>query len=1047
MEEERPAWKPLALTVVAAGTILAVDTLLPLGVADGVSYVLVVLAAWWYPPGKRYPLWLAGLSSMLVLVGYFLSPAGEVADWIVLTNRFYSLLAIWTTAIMLETALSSRAALDLRLQQSEAHRRTEQALTVSERRFRALFDTMTSGVAVYDAWNDGEDFIIKELNRSGQRTSNPTGMELIGRKATEVFPGIREFGLFAVFQEVYRTGKPAHHPITYYRDDRHQGWMENQVYKLDTGEIVAIYDDLTGKVKAETHLRMAQASLENTSDMVFWVDPDRHFFNVNQSACTTLGYTREELLAMTVTDLNPTHTEQSWRDHWVELRSKRTLVFEAQLSRKNAPPLPVEISSNYMQFENLEYTLAVVRDRSAQQQAARLLQDSEQMLRDLYENAPVAFISVRADDGLLLRGNKAFEELFGYAGAELATLRVFDLYADTPRGRPVGEKIFRQLRNNHTVLNREVQMVRKDGRLLWANVSVSPKTDASGRVVESRSTIVDLTQQKEAEVTLRRYDSIVAASRDHMSYLDRQYVYRAVNNAYLGSHGKRPVEIIGHSVAELLGREVFEAIRGHLDLCLAGESVNYQAWFDFPKSGRRWMDVSYFPHRGADGEVAGIVVVSRDNTDRKQMEDALRQSELEARRANQAKSEFLANMSHEIRTPMNTIIGMGHLVQQSGLNREQRDYLRRIDTAAHSLLRIIDDILNFSKIDAGKLELEHSPFDLFTLLDQLADITLARAGEKKTIEVLFSHPIDIPRVLIGDATRLGQILNNLCSNAIKFTERGEIVIALAWEAEGPEEILLTCSVTDTGIGLRPEQIDLLFQPFQQADSSTTRRFGGTGLGLAICRNLVEMMGGRITVTSAPDRGSRFTFTVRLGRSPREETSRFPVAEDLRDKRVLVVDDNESSRIILQTLLTSFTIDSAAVPSGHAALAELERIAATGLAPYDLILLDWQMPEMDGLETARRIRRTFRPPHGPTIIMVSAFDRVAVMQRAGEAGVAGYLHKPVSASALYEILAAFIGQHSTADHTALPADPGSVAMHRLRGARILVADDHPDNQDL
>ncbi|MBF0415372.1 MAG: PAS domain S-box protein [Magnetococcales bacterium] len=1160
MKGQHFPWHWPVITFLLAAAILWVDILLPLGTADGVLYVLVLLTTWWYPADHRYPLWLALVSSLLIVLGYFLSPEGNTTEWIVLINRSYSLLAVWAMAVMLDIAKSARAvleaqAMELKLfstaiehspvsviitdakgkisyvnsrfctltgyspveakgqspsllksgyqsakvyselwrtinngvtwsgeflnrkksgatywatvsisavtdkdgqirhfigiqEETTQRKQSEQELAISERRFRALFDTMPSGVAVYEPWNDGEDFIVKELNRSGQRISNPTQSDILGKKATEVFPGIREFGLFAVFQEVYRTGTPAYHPITYYLDDRHRGWMENRVYKLDTGEIVAVYDDLTEKVNAEHNLRLAQTSLENTGDMVFWINDRGRFTSVNHAACVTLGYSREEMTTLSVPNINPGFPPdpEFWRTHWNDVKTRGRLTFESILRRKNGSLFPVEISSSYIDFENQVYLLGIVRDITERKQTQLQLLESEQMLRDLYENAPVAFLSIRAVDGCIIRGNKACEDLFGYSREELENQCIFELFADSPLGRPIAAAMIEQLRRDEPVMNKEVRMRHKGGQLLWTSISVTPKTEASGKVVEMRSIILDLTERRKAEKTLRQYAGIVAASRDHMAYLDSHYVYRAVNETYLECHCKKYDEIVGHTVAELFGEEIFAEIKGNLDRCLAGEVINYQSWFDFPGIGKRWMDVSYFPHRETDGCIAGLVVASRDSTDRKQMEDALRQSEMEAHRANRAKSAFLANMSHEIRTPMNTIIGMGRLALDTNLSDQQRDYLRRIQLAAQSLLRIIDDILDFSKIDAGKLELENAPFDLYDLLDQLADTTLAKLETSKEIEILFSLPFDLPSPIVGDATRLNQVLTNLCGNALKFTERGEIVVAVTWQEVGEKEITLTFSVRDTGIGIHSEALKLLFHPFQQADTSNTRKFGGTGLGLAICSNLVTMMGGQIGVESEPGQGSRFFFTVRMGRMPQKKSRRFSIPPMFRGKRVLVIDDNASSRDILQTMLVALTIDTTVVSSGTAALSALTRVGDDSSPPCDLILMDWHMPAMDGLETMARLRRQAPPLPIPIILMVSSLEQETVMQRVDTMPPADYLHKPVRASALFETLSAVFGLERVQKPPIRKKSTGLVAPG-LRGARILVVDDLKDNQDL
>lgn len=342
--------------------------------------------------------------------------------------------------------------------------------------------------------------------------------------------------------------------------------------------------------------------------------------------------------------------------------------------------------------------------------------------------------------------------------------------------------------------------------------------------------------------------------------------------------------------------------------------------------------------------------------------------------ANQAKSEFLANMSHEIRTPMNAIIGMAHLALQTGLSSKQEDYLQKIQTGAHSLLRIINDILDFSKIEAGKLDIENIEFNLEAVLENMANMVPAKAREKQ-LEILFATAPDVPLSLIGDPLRLGQILLNLTNNAIKFTEAGEIVVSTELVSHDKETATLRFSVRDTGIGMTAEQATALFQPFTQADSSTTRKYGGTGLGLTISKRLVEMMAGDIRVVSEPGQGSTFIFKAVFGLASQDIAKRSQLAGALKDMRVLVVDDSATSRNIFKETLESFSFKVAVAESGAKAVDAVTQAADRG-NDYHLIIMDWKMPDMDGIETARRIKQQCAADRLPRIIMVSAYGHAA-----------------------------------------------------------------------
>jgi two-component system, sensor histidine kinase and response regulator len=443
--------------------------------------------------------------------------------------------------------------------------------------------------------------------------------------------------------------------------------------------------------------------------------------------------------------------------------------------------------------------------------------------------------------------------------------------------------------------------------------------------------------------------------------------------------------------------------------------------------------------KDANGKPTDIYGVTQDITEFKRLETELRLAMQKAEDATKAKSAFLANMSHEIRTPMNAIIGLSHLALKTPLNPKQRDYVSKVHNAGTSLLSIINDILDFSKIEADKLDIETIDFQLDEVISTVATLTAQKANEKG-LEFLIHVAPAIPEQLRGDPLRLGQILTNFVNNAIKFTERGEISLNIDLLERTGEKVQLKFSVRDTGIGMTREQAAKLFQPFSQADMSTTRKHGGTGLGLSISRKLAELMGGRVWLESEPGVGSTFNFTIWLEVGSTTGWGKI-IPEELSRLRVLIVDDNAVAREILQEPLSAVASRVDTVASGKEALAAIKENDPA--EPYDIVFMDWRMPGMDGLETSRHIKSNETLQHQPAIVLVTAFGREEVREEAERLQLDGFLVKPVTKSTIMDTLVNVFAHEGEAASVTTEAEQAM----RLRGARILLTEDNDINQQI
>ncbi len=681
------------------------------------------------------------------------------------------------------------------------------------------------------------------------------------------------------------------------------------------------------------------------------------------------------------------------------------------------------------------------------------LKATEIWYRTILASAPVGMLVVN-DEGRITLCNTTMEKIFGYEAGELIGQTIEILVPIDLRATHVGLRdgfIHAQTHRQAGVLVREVFGCHKLGHQIPVELILDRLPNLEGHGVSVFVAAQDITERKAAAEALaranREQEAIFESARTGIVLFKNRRIVRA-NPGFLKLFGYTLDEVINQSTRMLhlddahyedLGKTAYpplesgETYQGEFELARKDGSA---FWCRITGSALDPLDLS-----------EGVVWLLEDVSNERQMLDAIQRARAAAEDATRMKSEFLANMSHEIRTPMNAIIGMSLLALQTELNDKQRNYIEKVHRSGQNLLGIINDILDFSKIEAGKMSMEEVAFQLEDVMENFANL-ISMKTEDKGLELIFTAAPDVPTALLGDPLRLGQILTNLGNNAVKFTERGEIVMGVETVAQGTDDVELHFWVKDTGIGMTPEQCERLFQSFNQADASTTRKYGGTGLGLAISKTLVELMGGRIWVESTLGQGSVFHFHAHFGLQKEPQEKRMFRADELRGLRVLVVDDNASARDILSDMVRSFGLDAEVAASGEQALDMIGQAVRANQA-YSLLLLDWRMPGMDGIETMRLAQEACQP-HIPAVIMVTAYGREEALSIAREQGITVHnvLTKPAAPSTLLESIGAALNKGCRSATRAAPkTENHAVVMAKLAGARVLLVEDNDMNQEL
>ena len=790
--------------------------------------------------------------------------------------------------------------------------------------------------------------------------------------------------------------------------------------------------------------------LYSAGEGIFGVDAEGLCTFANPAALDFLGYSTEELVGQNIHNtIHHSHQDGSFypAENCPMLKSftegATHRVDDEVLWRKDGTHFSVEYSSTPMEKDS-RVVGVVITFRDITERKA-----SEERFSALLESAPDAMI-VSDEAGNIVLVNSQTEYVFGYSRNELIGKKIDMLVPET----------FREVHPDHRAkfysdpkrismgLRGDFHGVAKDGRKIPIDISLSPIKTAEGLLVVASAR--DITERKVAEEALRFTRFAMDNAGESVMWLDPD----TARLQYVNQHG---CASLGYTAEELLTMSIPDI----------DPDFPIEVWADFSKKLKQGQALA-FPsrHQKKDGTIfpveiavkyveseenSGCVIAfARDVSEHIRVEKELREAKGVAEDATQVKSNFLSNMSHEIRTPMNAIIGMSHLALNTDLDPRQRDYLQKIQLSSQSLLSIINDILDISKIEAGKMTLDNTSFSLDEVLENLT-IVLGQQAKEKGLELLYSFSKKVPDRLYGDPTRLSQVLMNLGSNAIKFTDTGQIVIAMDSVKIGNKSIQLKVSVTDTGIGISKDQISKLFQPFTQADSSTTRKYGGTGLGLSISKQFIEMMGGELSINSVPGKGSTFSFTASLKVDETRGIRRTGKQHPLYGLRVLVVDDSISLRSIIYKMLENMGIQSVCLESGKDALAEIDKVCQdTDSEQFDIIIIDWKMPEMDGLELIKQIKCVFEKnsqEKKPDFIFMTGYAFDDVINECRSLGFNAILEKPMTQSSIFDAIAEAVGNEKLNEAAAKSPSGWDQAKQTLKGGRILLVEDNEFNQQV
>ncbi len=919
---------------------------------------------------------------------------------------------------------------------NEELRSTNEELLETKNDLENLFQAIEDMIIVLD-----KNLTIIQANRAAEKwTKKKRTKSLLGKKCFSLFYNRRKACPDCPAKEAIKTKKPLTGEDFVPSLGQYLSVVTSPVLdkRGSVVKLIQVFRDITARKQAEEALLESRQELRNLFDGVpiglYRSTPEGQRIDGNLAIVDILGYpSLNDFLSRNFVD---DYLDPADRKRWQALMEEGGVVkgFEVQYRRRDGKVIWVRESARIVRDRRgrVLYYEGALEDITDMKVAQDKLQTEKAYLDQLIESAQEAIV-ITDLQGRVLRINPEFTKIFGYTTEEALGKSIDNLVASQNYYDRATSLTRKALEGESVAL--ETVRRRKDGSEIHVSLLVSPIC-VSGKVIALYAIYRDITERKRAEESIQKeaakLSAMISGMEEGVILADAAGRIIEVNGFFCSLMGRDRAEFLGKNVVdidlELEPEEMEKTIRA-FKLTPDSPPVIVQ------KRLRNLETVIRFQPIYCRGEYDGVLLNIIDVTE-------LILARRKAEAASLAKSNFLANMSHEIRTPMNGILGMTELALSTELTAEQLEYLNAINDSAQSLMRLLDDMLDFSKIEARKIELESIPFNLRDAIE-CAVSPFALQAHQKGLELIVQIPPDLTEDVIGDPGRLRQVINNLISNAIKFTERGEVIVSVEEESRTATEVFVHLAVKDTGIGIPPAKQQVIFDAFVQADSSMTRKYGGTGLGLAISYQLVRLMGGTIWVESEVGKGSTFHFTACFSLQQPSAEKMVPVEmETIHNLPVLIVDDNSTNRRILRQVLTGWQMRPVEAASGREALHLLRQAEQRGV-PFGLVLLDAQMPEMDGFAVAEEIQKD-KTLSSTVIMMLTSMGVQGDAARCRKLGISAYLTKPIRQSELLEaILLALSRSIQDKQHRVL------ITRHSIREAkrrlRILLAEDNIINQ--